>query len=703
MDDTKLKKLEFYCARGIPIFPLSSKQPAVAGGFYAATADLAQVKDWHAKFPIANWGMRTGDAEKGGAGILVIDIDPRNGGDATWEILREENPEPIETVTVRTGGGGTHYWFLHPPGASISSGANVLGPGVDVKADRGYVVIPPSITEQKYRFELNPAETAISEMPEWILAALTRPDITIRKEKSRTPAAVRIGDEVSQGSRHQALTTMAGSLRRVGLEADEIEGALTAVRDKRFADGDHPVTDGEISEVVSWVSDKGREFALTDLGNAERFLLFHRQDVRYCFAWQKWLSWDGRRWVVDDAADIIRKAHAAVRAIYAEAANTADEDKRKAIARHAIFSEGRSRVENMINQSRPYVPIRPEELDHHPMLLNVRNGIVDLATGDLMPHSRDYLITRLVDIDFKPDSECPEFEKFITLITGSDAELSLFLQLAVGYTLTGRTDEHCLFFLHGSGMNGKTTFTEVIRRLLGDYAQRIEIEALMQTYSSGGVATPHVASMAGARFVLGSEIAENRKLNESLVKDLTGGDSMTARFLFSNPFTFTPTHKLWLFGNHKPRVAGTDWGFWRRMRVLPFAVTIPEDVRKPFSDVMAAFDAEREGILSWAVLGAVLWHNNGLDMPEAVKAATTEYRTEQDTIQQFIDERCEMHPDYQVEKDKLYTAYKDWCDDAGEEQARRRTKKWLTRQISSRGFGHGGAGNQSLMGIRLKA
>ncbi len=225
----------------------------------------------------------------------------------------------------------------------------------------------------------------------------------------------------------------------------------------------------------------------------------------------------------------------------------------------------------------------------------------------------------MINVVYDSDAKCPEWEKFLDLVTGGDQDLQSFLQLAVGYTLTGRTDEHCLFVLYGTGSNGKTTFTETIRLLLGDYAQRVNIESLMQSWGSGQAATPDIANMAGARFVLSSEIPENRKLNESLVKDLTGGDAITARKLFANPFTFTPNHKLWIFGNHKPRVAGTDEGIWRRIRVVPFNVTIPKEQRRQMSDVLEVFQNEMPGILAWAVNGCILWQVNGLPIPEAVQ------------------------------------------------------------------------------------
>ncbi len=173
MDDIKFSRLSYYCNHGWPIFPLQwmeeelcscgstsckspGKHPLVSRGFKAASTDIDQVHAWHNKWPLANWGMRTGDIKTGGAGILVVDIDTKSGGFETWELLRNEHLEPIETVTVATGGGGQHFWFIYPPGMDIRSGAGVLGPGIDIRANGGYVVVPPSRTSQDYRFLLNP-------------------------------------------------------------------------------------------------------------------------------------------------------------------------------------------------------------------------------------------------------------------------------------------------------------------------------------------------------------------------------------------------------------------------------------------------------------------------------------------------------------------------------------------------------------------
>jgi putative DNA primase/helicase len=717
MDNKKFAKLSYYANHGWPIFPVTwmidgkcscgredcnspGKHPLVKEGFYAATTDLEKIKQWHEHWPEANWGMRTGDKSAGGSGIVVIDIDHKTDGFITWDILREENPGPIETVTVATGNGGEHLWFLYPEGVDIKSGAGVMGKGIDIRANLGYVLVPPSCTNQLYKFELNPSETELIEMPAWICSKLNG-NVKLAAIMPK-PAAARLGKVITQGERHQSLISIAGSLKNTGLGDNEILATLTTIRDERLEDGDHPVTDDEIAGVVEWIKHKNSEYQFSDLGNAERFLAMHKDRVRYCFTWEKWLSWDGRRWRVDDEAEIYRLAHETIRQIYVEASNAKDDKTRQETAKHALRSEARPRIDNMLECAKPYVSIRPEELDQHPMLFNVANGVIDLMNGELQPHNPNLLITKISEIEYILNAKAPNWEKAIALFTGGDHDLAFFLQKAVGYTLTGCIDEHCLFFLYGLGQNGKTVFTEVIRKLAGDYAKRIEIDAIMLGRNLGTVANPHVAAMAGARFVLASEIAESRKINESLAKDLTGGDAITARFLFSNPFTFEPSHKLWLYGNHQPKVEGTDLGFWRRIRVIPFPVTIPDDIKKPMGELMEVFESEMSGILNWALLGCLLWQTDGMPMPEAINKATSEYRSAQDLVMQFIEEQCEQHPDYSVGKDLFYTRWKEWCQLQGENDGLRRSKKWLTRQMADHGFAGGGTDRKSIMGIKVK-
>lgn len=706
-----LKILNYYASHGWPIFPVywlngdecacgkkcksPGKHPLIERGFYSATTNIATIRGWHERWPEANWGMRTGDTSQGGAGILVVDIDRKSGGFETWDQLRLVNPEPIETIAVSTPNDGQHNWFEYPTGHVIKSGAGVLGPGVDIRANNGYVLVPPSQLKKTYKFEINPNDAAISPLPGWILAVL---DGRAKEEEKATPAA-RVAKGVKQGERHGILVELAGGLRRTGFDEEMITRVLKTTRDEKFATGDHPVEDVEIEEIVKWILSKTQEYHFTDLGNKDRFLARHSQDVRYCYETEKWMVWDGQRWCPNNLADLISRGHETVQAIYTEAANCTDVDHRKNIARHAIHSEARAKIDNMLYCAQPYVAIKPDELDAQPMLLNVRNGIINLATGELIPHERGYYLSKFVDVEYHPKAECPKWLAFMDLITAGDQEEEYFLQKAVGYSLTGRTDEHCLFFLLGSGANGKTTFTELLRRLFGEYSTRVDIEAFMSNWNLGTAATPYVAGLAGARFALASETEENRKWNEALIKEITGGDALTARFLHTNPVTFKPVHKLWVYGNHEPKVTGTDLGFWRRMRVVPFEVTIPEEIRRPMAEVIQEFEGELQGILAWAVLGCLLWQSDGLPLTGAVKDATMKYRTEQDLVQQFIDEKCKLHPNFTVSKDVLYTRWCNWLEENGEDAAMLHRKRWFVQKVISRGFKPCGDGRKKLAGI----
>lgn len=699
--ETKLLQLRYYIKCQFPIFPIvtGGKRPLTQNGYKSATTDLSIIEGMHYSAPNSNWAMRTGERTKGGSGILVIDIDRKSGGFDTWEFLRTDNPEPIETIVVDTGSGGQHWWFRQPDGLDIACGTGVLGPGIDIRANGGYALIPPSETDQPYCYRIGPREAELADLPEWLY------QIIVEKQKSSSPVPERIDGSVPQGLRHSTLLSVAGSLRRTGLGSLEIESALFALREEKFEAGEHPISDQEVRDIVEWVTSKRPEISLTDLGNSERFVSQHGQNSMFCHELGSWFIWDGRRWGKDVAAEIMRMAYETVRLIYVEAGNEENATKRKKIGQWAKASESKGKIEAMVQLAchQNGIPVRLNELDRDTGLINCRTGIIDLRTGQQLPHKRDSLITKLVDVDYDRSAQCPTWHTFLDLVTGGDPDLQEFLQVAVGYSITGRTDEQCLFFLHGAGANGKTTFCETIRAIIGEYTARTDVEALLKASARGHGPSPYIAVLAGTRFALSSEIPEGKKLNESLVKDLTGGDTIVARLLYSNPVTFTPTHKLWLFGNYLPRVIGTDWGFWRRVRVIPFMVTIPKSEQLPMKEVLETFLKEAAGIFTWAIEGSVKWHESGLPLPQSVRDATSAYKTEQDVIQEFVDEWCDLHPDYSVLKEVLFNRFRDWCDKSNEKEMGSKTRKWFTGQLTKRGMTHSGAGRSSLQGIRLKS
>jgi putative DNA primase/helicase len=420
------------------------------------------------------------------------------------------------------------------------------------------------------------------------------------------------------------------------------------------------------------------DFNLTDLGNSERFVAHHGENVRYCYPWRQWLVWTGARWASDDTGRVHRLAKETVRRIYGEAAAAEDEGRRKALAQHATRSEAEGKIRAMLELVKSEVPVSPDELDADPFLLNTKNGTIDFRSGDLCEHRREDLITKITPGEYDPDAKAPEWERFLERVLPGE-DLRAFVQRASGYSATGDTSEQCMFINHGTGNNGKSTFQEALTAALGDYAMRAPTEMLMAK-RSGGVPND-VARLKGARFVTASETEEGRRLAESLVKDLTGQDTISARFMRAEWFDFRPTHKLWLSTNHKPEIRGTDNAIWRRIRLVPWAVTVPPAERD--KKLPEKLRAELPGILTWVVRGCIEWQREGLRAPDEVRRATGEYRAEMDVLAGFISDCCVADSAAWVKFKDLYAAYQQWCSESGE---RPESKQRLGNHLKERGY-----------------
>jgi putative DNA primase/helicase len=353
----------------------------------------------------------------------------------------------------------------------------------------------------------------------------------------------------------------------------------------------------------------------------------------------------------------------------AEEAMQFDGDKRKELQAHWRRSESESRLKAMVNlaATEPEIAIKPNVLDCDPLLFNVLNGTLDLRTGTLRDHDPEDFITKLAPVEFGPEATCPRWGGFLDRIFGGDEELIQFVQRAVGYSLTGSTEEQCLFLLHGRGANGKTTLIETLRALLGDYAAHAEFSTFLNHRQAQ--VRNDLARLAGARLVSAVEMDQGGQLSESVVKQVTGGDVVTARFLFHEFFEFRPQFKVLLAANHKPRVRGTEHAIWRRIRLVPFAVTIPEDEQD--HGLLAALIDELPGILTWAVEGCLAWQQDGLGQATAVRDATGEYRREMDGLHEFLRERCVLAPEAKAGATELYDEYRHWCEEVSEKAVSR--------------------------------
>lgn len=423
---------------------------------------------------------------------------------------------------------------------------------------------------------------------------------------------------------------------------------------------------------------------LTDLGNAKRLVSEHGGDIRYCYPWGKWLIWNGQYWQEDTLGEIYRKAKDVIRLILREASNEKDDKRRKELECYSLRCESQNKLSAMIKLAESEVPILPKDFDRDPWLFNVGNGTLYLLDGSLQHHDREDFITKVSPIDFDPDALCPAWIEHLNKIFAGNQNLIGFHQRWSGYCLTGSIDERKLLIQHGGGANGKTVTTGTIATVLGDYALRTPAETLL--IKRDGSIPNDVAALKGVRFVYCSEAEQDKRLAESLVKDLTGGDTISARFMRGEWFQFKPTFKIILSTNHRPIIRGTDQGIWDRIRLLPFTVRIPEEERRPQDEMLARFKDESDGILTWMAKGCLEWIRSGLNCPDEVKAATQGYREEMDFLGDFILDCCVEGKDESVTSKILYEKFRDWSLSEGYKEKDILSRNALGRRLSERGF-----------------
>ena len=421
----------------------------------------------------------------------------------------------------------------------------------------------------------------------------------------------------------------------------------------------------------------------TDLGNANRFAARYRDHLRYCEKWASWYVWDATRWREDDMLAAYKMGCSLIRSLHALAKKISDEEERKAYLSHLLKSESWRSITSMLNLAKAHhsMAMRPNDLDGNPWLLTVNNGTIDLRTGLLRAHSQKDLISKLAPVTFDPKAQCPKWLEFLHLVMKERTSLVTFLQRAFGCCLTGIASDKAMFILYGKdGDNGKSTMVDVIQRLLGDYATRTPTETFLK--KKDGTIPNDVAKLKGARFVWASENERGSRLSESLIKEMTGSDKMSARFMRGEFFEFYPEFKPWLATNHKPQVRG-DRALWNRLKLIPFDVTIPKDQQLPPHEVVAMFRAEYPGILNWALQGCLDWQRNGLGVPEEVVQATREYESEQDTFAMFLSEKCVCVSNARAAANALYKIYRSWAEEHGENPV---SDKMFGPMLTERGF-----------------
>lgn len=674
-----------YASLGIPVFPCfginpttlkcrcgedecksPGKHPKTTNGLNSASTDPIYIKlSWeHEK-----WGNNL--AGVSGEMFWVLDVDKKSGGLDTLAEWEAEHGKLDAAWIQRTGGGGLQYFFTGHP--DIRNSNAKIGKGMDVRGHGGYVMLPPSLHESGKNYtwhkDKRPHVKELFPAPEWLLEKVLA---STPKERFEIPEAI------PEGQRNDTVFRFACSLRAQGIE---FEPALTqclfaASRAKP------PLPESETRTIVEGVygryesgparfgievrsDDEKKDFPFTDLGNAERLIWRLDGNVRFCHAYQKWLIWDGVRWRIDETGGAV---------MLQEAARMVREMGESKL-------EARSKLSNMLDlaQKLSGVSVTPDELDRNPRLLGVANGTLNLVTGELQAPNKDELITMSSPVEFRSGVECPTFERFVEDVCLGDNILVAYIQAAMGYTLTGLTNEHCLFFCYGDGANGKSTLLDVLSHLLGDYSRSIPAE-IFSSVNSMAQMESSIARLKGARLVRCSE-TNNKRVAESMLKEFVDGSPMEARHKYGHPFEFRPIAKLWISGNSKPHLTGQDWGIWRRIRLLPFLLKV-EDAKQDKS-LKDKLIAESSGILNWALDGLLWYWKHGLPECELVTEHTDEYRAEMDTIGNFIEECCDVTPNFRIASSALYSAYSKWCKFSGH-FALSQTKFGL--EIKKRGF-----------------
>ena len=689
---------------GFPIIPCNGKLPCDGSGKPA--------QDWH-KLPNTHArleaGLRGGTEPALGmimgpqSGIIDIETDNPDEEEAVSHLF--QGCEPQVTVAYKSvrgkhtlykydsrleALGKANYKYTTPNGKHVT-----IRLGLGAKASQS--IIPPSVGRE-WLPGLSLEECDIQPLPELAIERLLASASNKTQTKSKPP---RYGEGVDP----HAL----GAMRKLPIPTYENDGSkrlllcgkiavehnlsdLAAIVTVRaYATGcPFPVhwTDEQILKRLRDAEEKNqRGKALlrprTDLGNGERFVAMHGDAVRYVPEWGKWLIWNGRYWEEDTGCQIARLAKQATKAIYREAEFAKDDEERDEILKWAKSSQSRSRLEAMIAlaKSEPPIPICHNSLNSDPWLLNCENGTVDLRKGVLRPHDRADLLTKTTGIEYpdEPGFDAVLWTDFQDTIFSGKEKLIGFVQRLMGSALPGVVYEHILPIFYGSGSNGKSVFIETAMDVLGEYAMKAPAGMLMT--SRGEKHPTELADLFGKRLVAICETGDGQQLDERLVKELTGGDTIRARKMRQDFWEFEPSHQAVLVTNHKPIVRGNDHGIWRRLRLVPFTVTISEDQKD--LQLKEKLKVEWPAILKWLVQGCLDWQHDGLQAPAEVLQATDEYKVESDTLAIWMDENCEVSESAECKASDAYQDYCHWCDLSKEN---RMSQKRFGGRLTDKGF-----------------
>lgn len=662
---------------GLRIHPLleRNKVPIVTKWTELATTDLTVIEKWSRVNVNCNWGVATGPDSK----VFVVDIDPKNGGDVEWEKITSQQ-KPFTTWTVKTGSGGYHYYFEYP--AKIVVRNRPIAKGVDTRGANGQVVAPPSIhpngTPYTWVEGKSPWDVKLAKPPKWLIELL---DATSESTEYPKP-----GEPIPAGTRNDAIYHNALSAARLGSTKDHAYASMILwCKEQRDTVDEHEIKTTVDSAYqayereVTKIKKAKLSFNKNDNDNANKLISDHGSDIMYV-PQIGWYTWNNKYWRFDvDDASTSMKAIDSMQDLKNQALElmkiTTDTTLYKELnvqQNWANLSMNNGKLESMVDLAKKKDAVRVDPMLLDPpeskWLLNCANGTLDMLTGKLKPHDRKDRMTKIVPCKYDPDATCPFWLQTLDLAFDGNTELISFMQRALGYTLSGSVSAQALFICWGeSGKNGKSTILEGFSRMFGDdYTKTIDMKVLTSKEMDNHVASS-LAGMRGTRMVNLNEADDRQRLNESLVKSITGGDKVEAFFKYKSPFEYMPTAKLWIRTNEKPVIRSMSEAMWRRIMLIPFNKQIPDNVRRSRDEVDDLIDHETPGILNWAINGFYQWRDAGFNLkpPTIVQEAVQEYRSEQDVIGQFFNESVVVETGATVSRNELYQTFTRWAQNNG--------------------------------------
>jgi putative DNA primase/helicase len=672
MTDMLASALEF-ASRGWPVFPIRAlgKTPLTARGFKDATTDPTAIRVWWAKWPLANIGVATGSAS-----VVAVDIDGDEGENSLVALTAQYGPLP-QTLESRTGR-GRHLFFVVSGSTIRNDTGRKLGRGIDVRGAGGYVVVPPSVHESGKPYEWI-RSVPPAPLPDWLLKKLSA---TLRVKNNNDGHAL-----IAAGQRNNTLASLAGTMRRRGMSRAAILAALLE-HNREFCDA--PLPEQEVQGIADSVcryphgpstvgsagaadssaasaqsDDEGSPF-LGDQANAERLASAYAGMLIYLADRQIRCAWDGRVWRLHDDGAWGRAAIETVRRMYLAAAREIDADSRERTAKRAVKAEGRmAQMMTLAQVSTKLERLKlSETFDQDPRVLNVANGILNLASGELGPHRADALLTKITGVSYVSNAKCDMFENFLAHTFGGNPGLIEYVTRFMGYALSGFTKEQAFWFFYGpKGATSKSTFVKLLRLLAGEYATTLPTQALIidrnknQDYG--------LAELAGVRLATAVEIGQGRHLDSAMVKQITGQDPIKACRKYENYFEFRSAAKLVIATNHRPTIRETSDAIWRRVKSVPFLVVVPEEARVDNLEEKLV-QKEGPGILALAVRGFQRYLADGLQEPKEIRSAIEEYRESEDVVARFIDEHCVVEIGARVAYGTLYARFVEIAKANGE-------------------------------------